>query len=129
MDYVFPTVFPEEPDLPPVMGESFVGLRHFMGVLPFLDGRSGIVEGVQQLTRQRACHRLSAFRSGESGDPPESQSHLSGCVDFHRYLVGGSTDPPAFDFQSGFDVFESLEENLERFEIFLKFLEVQLLIG
>ena len=60
--------------LPPVVGESLVGLGHAVYVLFLFDCGTAVVRGVQKFRRQLVNHALFAAVAGEPDDPADRQA-------------------------------------------------------
>src|SRR5579884_3523048 len=99
--------------LPTIVGEGFVRLSHSMHVLPLFDRRTGVVRGVEELSRKFFRHTLSAPRLGVLGDPPERKRQPADRANLDRNLVRGSSDPAGFDFHHRLDVVDRRPKDLQ----------------
>src|SRR5579871_5854898 len=60
--------------LPTVVRESFVGFRHAVNVIPFLDRAAAKIRGVIQFVGQLFGHALFRTRAGLRHDPANRQA-------------------------------------------------------
>jgi hypothetical protein len=104
--------FPLE-TLPPVMGESFVGLGHFMGIFLLLEGSTCIIIRIQQFRGKPFFHAMAGTGTGCGDNPPHSQRFPPGFPDFNRNLIGSAPDTPGFNFYNRLYIINGLEKHFQ----------------
>src|SRR6218665_3822408 len=79
-------------DLPAVVGEGLVGLRHAVDVVLALVGEAGLLRGGDQLVGEPLGHVALAAVARELDEPADGEraGAAGGNLDWH--LVGGATD-------------------------------------
>src|SRR5215467_2833027 len=101
--------------LPAVMREGLVGLRHLVGVLSFLHGGAAVVGGVEQLGRQLVRHAPLGTPARGADHP----AHGQGCPPLrphlHRYLIRRAAHATRFDFDGRLHVVDGRLEHLDAF--------------
>jgi hypothetical protein len=78
--------------LPAEMRKRSIRLRHLVSVLAFLDRVALTCSGVFDFLRQRIGHALAAATVRVLHDPAHGQRNLSCRRNFHRHLIGGTTN-------------------------------------
>jgi hypothetical protein len=78
--------------LPAVVGECFVGLRHPEDVVLALPGAALLGLGVDEFGGEALGHGLFAALAGEFDEPADGEGAGAAGLDFDGDLVGGSTD-------------------------------------
>src|ERR1700684_668395 len=79
-------------DLPAIVREGLVGLRHAVDVVLALVGVALLLTGVQQLVSEPLGHRLLATGASELDQPANGQRPGPARGNLDRNLVGGATD-------------------------------------
>src|SRR6185295_5237091 len=100
--------------LPAVVRESFIGFRHAVDVVFFLDGAAAQIGRVVQLIGQLLGHAL--FRAGARvlQDPANRQAGSAIVGNFYRHLIVGAADATRLDFEQRLAVLHGLLEELQR---------------
>src|ERR1041385_847270 len=73
---VLPTA--QLPELPTIMRESLVGLRHLVRVFSLLDGVAAVVGGIHDLAGKLVLHRLLAAAGRVADQPADGQGGAAG---------------------------------------------------
>ena len=108
------------------MCKSFVGIRHAVYVFPLTHRRALFAVGSDEFLRQGKVLGPTLFVPDRCQYPANRQGLLPGSINLHRYLVSGTTDSLAANFNGRLYVFNGLREHLNRFailDLFLDFVE------
>ena len=88
------------------MGESLVGLGHFVHVIPFPDGIAGALGCVENLGGKGLLHGDAFPGVRVIHEPAHGQRRLTVSGHFQGDLICGATDTAGFDFQTRLRVIE-----------------------
>src|ERR1700684_3849517 len=80
-------------DLPAVVGEGLVGLRHAVDVVLALVGVALLLLGIEELVGEALGHRALAALAGELDEPADGQGASPARGNFDGHLVRGASDP------------------------------------
>src|SRR5690242_8095250 len=83
---------PTTSELPAVVGEGLVGLRHAVDVVLALERVALLLLGVEELVREPLRHRLLAALAREAHEPTDGERTGAAGRDLDRDLVGRATD-------------------------------------
>src|SRR2546426_10469909 len=100
--------------LPAIMRERLVGLRHLVRVFSLLHCGAAVAGGVEQLAGELLGHAALASTPGGADDPPHRQRGAPVGTHFDRHLVRRAADPPRLDLDRGLSVVDRGLEHLER---------------
>src|SRR5437867_6011121 len=100
--------------LPAIMRERLVGLRHLVRVFSLLHCGAAVAGGVEQLAGELLGHAALASTPGGADDPPHRQRGATFGTHFDRNLVRQTADPPRLDLDRGLYVVDRGLEHLER---------------
>src|SRR6266850_3481372 len=109
-----PRLRKDGPDLPAVVREGLVRLRHLVRVLALLHRVAAVVRRVHQLGGELLVHGLLAALLGVLDQPAHGERHPALLPHFHGDLVGGTADAAALHLEDRLDVVEGLLERLDR---------------
>src|SRR5947209_13656795 len=101
-------------NLPAVVREGLVGLRHLVGVLALLHRVAAVVRGIHDLGGQLLRHGLLAALLGVGDQPAHAQRQAAVLPHFHRDLVGGAAHAAGLHLEHRLHVVQRLLEDLER---------------
>src|SRR5689334_8407806 len=101
-------------DLPAVVREGLVGLRHPVGVFLLLDGAAAPVRGVEDLAGEALGHRLLGTRAGVLDEPAHRERHPARRTDLDRDLVRRAADPTGAHLDERLHLVERALEDPER---------------
>src|SRR5262249_30654902 len=96
-------------DLPTIVGERLVRLRHPMRVFAFLHRAAAEVRGIEQLVRELLLHRLAiAAGAGIANQPTNAEREPPVGIDLDRHLVVRAADAPRLHLEAGLHVVDGL---------------------
>src|SRR6185503_7016242 len=101
-------------ELPAVMRERFVRLRHAVDVLFALVSAALLGLGVEKLAGEALRHRLLATCTRELDEPAHGERAGAACRYLHRHLVGGAADSAGAHLEVGSERGDRLLERLDR---------------
>src|SRR5947209_17823360 len=96
------------------MSEGFIRLRHFVGLLTFLNGRALSASGVHQFTGEFFRHRVACAGTCRLDEPAHGQGIASISTNIYRNLIGRTTDTTGFHFNCRCCILERLLKYIER---------------
>ena len=99
--------------LPLVMGESFIGFGHAVGVVFLLNRGALVVEAISEFSRASPSSMERPSFGARVGDDP-SHRHGNAAVgrDFNGHLIGCAADAARFHFERRFRIFQELAQTL-----------------
>src|SRR5690606_2212702 len=100
--------------LPAVVGERLVRLRHAVGFLALLNGRTATFGGIKEFGSQLARHGVLAALARGVDQPAHGQRGAAGSTHFDRNLIGRTTDTAGLDLNRRSNVFQRLLDKLQR---------------
>src|ERR1700743_3224044 len=86
-------------DLPAVVGERLVRLRHAVDVVLPLPGAALLLIGVEDLTGEPVGHRVLATGAGVLDEPADGEGAGATRGHLDRDLVGRTADPAGADLE------------------------------
>src|SRR5579859_7193829 len=100
--------------LPAIMSEGFVGLRHLVGFLTFLNGCPLSRGGIHQFAGEFLRHRVACTGAGGLDQPAHSQGITSISANIDWNLIGRTTNTAGFYFYCRCCILERLLKYIER---------------
>src|SRR6478735_7947972 len=96
------------------VSEGAVRLGHLVGIVALLDCIPLPDRSFLELAGERLDERDVLASEGVIDDPAHRESELAGRRNFHRHLVGGTTDAAALHLEARLHVVDRLIENFQR---------------
>src|SRR5207302_10657226 len=100
--------------LPAIMREGFIRLRHFVGLLTFLNGRPLSCGSIHQFIGQFLRHRAARASTCRLNKPAHGQSVASISTNIERNLIGRATYTAGFHFNCRCYILKGLLKYIER---------------
>src|SRR5579871_2192274 len=104
----------EPPELPAVVREGLVRLRHAMRILALAHRGAAILYGIHQLMGEPECHGLLAAIAGGLDHPAHRQCLAARRANFNRNLIRSTTHASRLHLDDRLDVVERRGEDLDR---------------
>src|ERR1700742_4004751 len=101
-------------DLPAVVGERLVRLRHAVDVVLALPGTALLLVGVEDLAGEALGHRVLAAGAGELDQPADGQGASPPGRYLDRNLVGGTADATGTNLKHRGQLFDRRFQGLAR---------------